>query len=220
MKIISKHKDCYDYLTGIYGIDPVLVYDRRTLPIEEFSPSRYSTDEITQIYIHLNGKKYMLLVYKDKIHVTPDEIFELMVIRRKTGKRYFLERSVGRGVNMADFLLTKKWNSTYTEMENVHLRKMAQEFCKKMVTESEENVKHRQPVLFKPNSFVDNWKIPILSTFNFHKVLDIQTIYQEISEFLGWMNDNPEAPQITDDKVKIVEAGFDLKTSFRPKIKK
>ena len=29
MKIISKYKDYYDYLTGIYGVDDKIVLDRR-----------------------------------------------------------------------------------------------------------------------------------------------------------------------------------------------
>ena len=29
MKIIDKYKDYYDYLQGIYGQDPLAVYDRR-----------------------------------------------------------------------------------------------------------------------------------------------------------------------------------------------
>ena len=31
MKIISKFKDFYDYLTGVYGVDPKLVLDRRNM---------------------------------------------------------------------------------------------------------------------------------------------------------------------------------------------
>lgn len=30
MKILSKYKDYYDYISGIYGEDPKLVLDRRT----------------------------------------------------------------------------------------------------------------------------------------------------------------------------------------------
>lgn len=36
MKIISKFKDYYDYLQGIYGVYPKLVLDKR-----EFNPIQY-----------------------------------------------------------------------------------------------------------------------------------------------------------------------------------
>lgn len=29
MKIIDNKKDYYDYVSGVYGIDPYVVYDRR-----------------------------------------------------------------------------------------------------------------------------------------------------------------------------------------------
>ena len=35
MKIISKFKDFYDHKVAKYGIDPVLVFDRRQLPEAE-----------------------------------------------------------------------------------------------------------------------------------------------------------------------------------------
>ena len=35
MKIISKHKDYYDWAVSIYGLDEIMVYDRRTDHLEK-----------------------------------------------------------------------------------------------------------------------------------------------------------------------------------------
>lgn len=35
MKIISKHKDYYDYLQGIYGVDNYKIYNRTKIVLEK-----------------------------------------------------------------------------------------------------------------------------------------------------------------------------------------
>ena len=46
MKIISKFKDYYDYLQGIYGIDEKLILDRTKYTPIPYTPSDFSTDKI------------------------------------------------------------------------------------------------------------------------------------------------------------------------------
>ena len=50
MKIISKYKDVYDYLTGIYGEDPLLILDRREFDINRISASQFYNTKI-QLFI-------------------------------------------------------------------------------------------------------------------------------------------------------------------------
>lgn len=47
MKIISKHKDYYDYLVGIYGEDPLIILDRRDYDLPDFS----DRDQLVDLYI-------------------------------------------------------------------------------------------------------------------------------------------------------------------------
>lgn len=91
-----------------------------------------------------------------------------------------------------------------------------------------------QPVFIAP-SFLNNPKgfrssstivtfhsleIPMLSKYGFASVISPDQAYQELDYFIGnLMNESPDlAPPVkVSDKDKIVQHGFDLKTSFRGK---
>lgn len=79
------------------------------------------------------------------------------------------------------------------------------------------NVKHRQPVLVE---YRGNVYIPILEQFGFPSYIDAHEMYRKVYDFLSWLKDNPEAPQITDNDCKIKAHGFHTKRSFRPNMKK
>ena len=59
------------------------------------------------------------------------------------------------------------------------------------------------------------WNIPILSEYGMAAFYPAEEIYQDISQFLGWLVNNPEIPNKQTDTEKIVTHGFDLKESFR-----
>jgi hypothetical protein len=89
------------------------------------------------------------------------------------------------------------------------------------------NEKYRQPVLIE--RYVWNpktWKsegykafIPILSEFGFAARIPAEEMYMTIYNYLGWLKDNPAPPDNQTDKEKTVSHGFDVKRSFRPKMK-
>lgn len=93
------------------------------------------------------------------------------------------------------------------------------------------NQKFRQPVLikrdnvqwnyYKPSAsmITEGYVIPILSNFKIPSIIDAHEMYQMVYNFLGWLKDNPEPPNTQTDKDKIIAHGFDVKSSFRPKIK-
>lgn len=57
---------------------------------------------------------------------------------------------------------------------------------------------------------------PLLKDYEFFKVKDAFTAFQEIQQFIsGVIGIDSNEPIVTDDKYKILAAGFDLKTSFR-----
>ncbi len=63
-------------------------------------------------------------------------------------------------------------------------------------------------------------EIPMLSKYGFTSVLSPEQAYQELDYFIGnLMNESPDLdpPVEVSDKDKIVQHGFDLKTSFRGK---
>lgn len=84
------------------------------------------------------------------------------------------------------------------------------------------NAQMRQPVLASQ----DYWRfeqpkyfIPCLSDFGFASQIPANQMYEKIYAFLGWLKDNPEPPNTQTDKDKIIAHGFDVRSSFRPKIK-
>lgn len=63
MKIISKYKDYYDYLTGVYGIDPKKVLDRTN-----YCSFTYDLDEIEVLYFcGTIYRRFSREMYQEKI---------------------------------------------------------------------------------------------------------------------------------------------------------
>lgn len=215
MKLLTKYKDFYDYLVGIYGEDEKLVYDRRV-----FRPHRIADlflsleDENTRLFTFaINGKLYRIVHYLGKFYYTPEELVELRALYEKNNKTtrrrysYFMDRS---GFASSGFTSLKKAQEFFSDPKN---------------TATDVNMRLRQPVLLTYNmlrgsEFFDektktHWVVPILSEFPITKYLPAEEVYKEISELLGWLNDHPEIPNTQTNDEKIVTHGFDPKTSFR-----
>lgn len=172
MKIISKHKDYYDYLVSYYGFDPMIVYDRReTRKIHFYKPWFLENPKIEEVYLFAICGEFIPVYYNN-------------------GEFHF--------------------NS-----ENLKLSPYESKTMGKRGQKTDLNTIHRQPVLYVYGGVY----IPRLADFGFPSHIDANDMYQRIYAFLGWLKDNPEAPQITDNTQKILAHGFDKRTSFRPKIK-
>ncbi|AGO47554.1 hypothetical protein Phi17218_021 [Cellulophaga phage phi17:2_18] len=192
MKIISKHKDYYDYLKGIYGEDPLLVYDRRESDIVRFFPMKKDDYKIrwhiSDYAIHsfyICGYSYTLYEYDGKLYNphSSEEIVKLKGVLEKKGIKTKIKKIVPIPTDI--------------------------------------NYKFRKPIIVKLHGEIFNSNsLPVLDTFSFAKVIDAKELYIKISTFLGWLNDNPDIEDNQTNKGKIISKGFDLKTSFRPKIKK
>ena len=83
------------------------------------------------------------------------------------------------------------------------------------------NQKEGQPVLLQIAGYPkQTYGIPILLNYGFASIIDSRTMYGMIYDYLGWLKDNPPPPDTQTNKGKIISHGFDLKSSFRPKMKK
>ncbi len=199
MKIISKYKDYYDYLQGIYGIDKVLVYDRRTTDLIRHEKSLQ--DYIEPFEFHICNKKYTIYWYKNKFYHTPKELKILNKILFDDGKE------------------TLCYVSNYYDYKKEDLLK----FWNKNNGDSMVNKKFRIPILiesscgeiFDEKDDKNRYSIPLLKSFQFHRWLSAEECFLNISAFLGWLKDNPEIPNKQTNKEKIVSHGFDFKKSFR-----
>lgn len=207
MKIISKHKDYYDYLQGIYGIDEVMVYDRRVDRPYRFEDIIITDhNEITTIRFAICNKIFVLFYYDGKFYHTPEERLELHNLKYKSNNIPTWQRSYRYGYS--------------------HDIKSAEYQYNKENCNTDVNRILRQPVLVKVDycgEFTtiihggkEHWNLPILDTFKLAKYITADKMYQDISAFIGWTKDHPEIPNNQSNDEKIISHGFDLKDSFRP----
>jgi hypothetical protein len=199
MKIISKWKDYYDYLQGVYGIDPLMVYDRRGDTARPDIPS----DTLYMWDFAICNKEYLVYEYKGKFYNTPEQYIELNSILKADNK----ER------------LTVRKKDYYVRTPIETLENAQEKWKRDNEVPTDANKKYRQPVLVR-SSYARlredvKWKVPHLELYGFASFYPAEKIYQEISSFLGWLRDYPEIPNKQTDTEKLVSHGFDKKVSFR-----
>lgn len=209
MKIISKYKDYYDYLSDIWGVDEKLVLDRRTENI--FNKESLYGDYVFEV--HICGTMYN--GYKDtdgNIHWGLELLnhFE----ERKPYKWSFDRELFIEGVRYA-VKNTKKLTKNrllsfddYVALEPVKSNRNEAEDC---------------PILVVGGYYGLNgnvMKFPYLEDLEFNKVLTPDEIYLKLTEWLSRKITESERVGEVDNDTLIQSKGMDLKRSFRPKMKK
>lgn len=206
MKIISKFKDYYDYLTGIYGIDEKVVYVRQMTTsggkpeLIHFSSTNdcywpnFGKFEVKLSVLYVLGVKYVFCEYKGKIYY--GEEIESILDKKDIYNISELKTTYKNAV----FGISEFWRSTPA----IHLSK------------TDLNDKYNCPIIIGPlyDSPDQRYLNPRLSDYEFGRIIDPTTMYYNLSTFLA------REKVIEDkmsDKEKIVSHGFDLKTSFRGK---
>ena len=217
MIIVSKVKDYYDYLSGVYGIDEKLVFDRRyenyLLPTEPIPFSGKRIIEPTKYTFAICGELFEVFFFNGKCYHTLPELFELgkEIAKYENVPEVFPAVSGWKsGINF-DTPPRYKWSSvhplTFKEWSTANYGK------------TKVNQINRWPILVYPEKSVYWHKEVYLKDFGFASWYPPDEIYQNITAFLGWLVDNPPEPDNQTNKGKIESHGFDLKRSFRPKMK-
>ena len=200
MKIISKHKDYYDYIVGIYGEDPNLVYDRRVRNIKRFDVIVDSPRVLTPIKFFICGLIYNVYYFREKFYCTAEQIYELNEILHEEDYNYVHGNYRNKKPSLEDL----------------------QDYVKCIKTDI--NMRLRQPVLVQGGSewalkdgrgFNNYYSLPHLETYGAATWYPAQDIYQDIVAFIGWLKDHPEIPDKMTNDEKILSHGFDIKKSFR-----
>lgn len=186
MKIISKFKDYYDYLQGIYGIDENLILDRT-----EFLPMPYRPSD--------NSLKRFII---------GDYLVE-GVWHNNT--MYYGKEIEGLGIthNYYDFHVdeSEKYSIKDGRFSNFYVLK------KPKLLQNSPAYKYKCPILL--GIYGDDYnKNPILREYSMNKVFSPSDIWIILSEFLGKLKDT-HIESIQSNSEKIISHGFDLKTSFR-----
>lgn len=224
MYIISKHKDYYDGVVGTTGIDKSIIYERHEVSTDkrdEF-PSFYTRDSWKEMrdnpldrmnYIRLKSDKYedyslfvvgfcgklylgWKLLYKNEFNGVDE--FDVSYDRDEIESYFTIEKNfeikldnLYNYINNYDALdIFRKYNTPVFLMDlNSTIKRY-----------------HRK------EEFIIN---PILKNYEFYKVFETFTAFQEISMFIGGVLGSGEKDIIEiSDKHKIAKHGFD-KWSFR-----
>lgn len=201
MKIISKYKDYYDYLTGIYGIDEKLILDRR-------EKEAYLLPSIGKITLYIAGYIIEGLIKENGQFVYGQYL-----------KKYIVDKYKTR-------CWQKKWRWLSTHMErnydkSYHVKYKNDEdwyYLEPLKDLENTNKIHNCPILLKINNKF--YKYPKLDKLNLSKFILAKNIYQWLSEWLSnQITEKEKEIKELPDSFKIENKGFDKKKSFRPKMK-
>lgn len=217
MIIKSKFKDYYDHIAHIYGGgDPKVVYDRKpfvnptagsvvsyflhdTKAKLSVVPRYFDKMDFSISFLVVAGQEYVLVTNKKL------ETSVLNKNRHPEVFQYFSRYSRGfyanqRATNSDLITLSRELNSPVFIYHNLgydfRVRKHAHVYVEK--------------------------NIPRLSEIGFASIVPPEQVYQDIAYFLGnVIHESPDtAPPVeVSNKDKILQAGFDLKTSFRHPVK-
>ena len=245
MKIISKFKDFYDYKVGKYGVDEKLVYTRKTY-CEYFQGFfrdininyRISEDDFnknlkenTKVTDEKNIHK-ILFIGEKLIHLffTENGVYTYFDIKNKENLRKLTNFEYKKEITFKDgekFNIYSRFRSDWDYLLSYNRKKLINLNINKddiilnepiLLIEyigecnNEKAKRDYSPSLYK---FIYN---PNLSQMGVY--IDADFIWQSLVEFLSNKRSEKEiAPKVSNEN-KILSKGFDLKTSFRPNMKK
>ena len=228
MKIIDNKKDYYDYLASIYGIDELVVYDRRgsvTLGSEKYilhGMEYYFSHKILPLDKPVTEKRYWNLkslakqreamAVKHKYNKTFKEgdIYHFVLEVGFTHYRFEVERWVEddkRDCTHVESLLIdtiKDVRQRYSEVPMCIIPCQAQYF-RWSHEERWEEIK---------NALTHRVENPILADTFIPKMIPPTDIWQALYEYISSLRDKPFTDTRSDVQ-KLESAGFDKKTSFR-----
>ena len=245
MKIISKFKDFYDYKVTKYGVDEKLVYTRKTyceyfqgffrdinidyrISEDDFNKNLKENTKVTdEKNIHkilFIGEKLIHLFFIENGVYTHLDIKNNEDLRKFTDFEYRKEITFkdGKKFNIYtrfkddwEYLLSydrKKLINLNIDKDDIILNEpiLLIEYIGKC--NNEKAKRYYSPSLYK---FIYN---PNLSPMGVY--IDEDFVWQSLVEFLSIKRSEKEiSPEVSDEN-KILSKGFDLKTSFRPNVKK
>lgn len=203
MKIISKYKDYYDYLSGVYGEDPLLVLDRREsnqLVIgENVKLVFYIAGICFDGYCH-DGRVYFgkdMYQFEDESHKE----------RRNKYKKFAIKSKWWRNDEHLAWILANdgRHYDSYDTLLRIDDKKL--------------NEKENCPIIVK-DRFNNVYKFPALKDLYINTLFSPEEIYRKIMEWLSERRTAAENQSLPmSDTEKLLSKGFDKVTSFRPKIK-
>ena len=240
MKIISKFKDFYDYKVVKYGVDEKLVYTRKTyceyfqgffrdinidyrISEDDFNKNlKDDTKPIDEKNIHkilFIGEKLIHLFFTENAVYTHFDIKNENDLRKLNDFQYKKEITFK---NEKKFSIFSKFGSDWDNLLSFNRKKLITYDIDK------DDIILNEPMLLieligtsKSSRYLYTYKFtynPNLSKIGVY--IDEDFIWQSLVEFLSNKRSEKEiSPEVSNEN-KILSKGFDLKTSFRPNMKK
>ena len=206
MLIISKFKDYYDYLQGIWGVDEKRTLDRSNFITTDTDFKNYMLYcfYIGDYYVEgvaMNGK----ILYGSEIEpFIKDASYQRNWANKMYPNHYLLE---GEKNDRALVLKEPKL------LKNSPTNKLNCPILSNVNYRTHLNEKEEYSCQLDTSNGAKPYKMnPILKDYSFHKVFDAEKIWLILSD---WLGKDKIIPNNQTDKDKIVSAGFDLKASFR-----
>jgi len=204
MKIISKYKDYYDYLKGVYGEDPKLILDRRT----NINPTSYPGHDGLHVLV-ICGKILEYICLNNKFYFG-DEIAQLNVGELKSSWYFKVKNTpptytVNTGVNSRNV-----WN-----FDQIYYPKLSEDVHN--IYPEVKKLSEKCPIFLLHHFSKTIWmEYPKLDDLGVAKMIPAHDIWNDLSNYLSQKvsKQEPQVP-VGDDKTRLISAGFDPKTSFR-----
>ena len=241
MKIISKFRDFYDYKVAKYGVDEKLVYTRKTyceyfesLVIDVYTASG---DRISEENFNKNLKENFEYFKGINFH-------KILILGEKLIHLFFTENGVYTHFDAKNLDVSKGKYQSYSSKEitfndgrnfeittdfgwNKLFSYDRKKFFSSMRIDKSDIILNEPMLLIeligtsKSSRYLYTYKFtynPNLSKIGVY--IDEDFIWQSLVEFLSNKRSEKEiSPEVSNEN-KILSKGFDLKTSFRPNMKK
>lgn len=229
MYIISKHKDYYDGVINTMGVDKTIIYDRKLYEIsdyekfpDEFQRKRF--DNYRKINHFLNLENYPLkksvkyfnlnsfiIGFCGKLYIGWKFYEERKNIKDQYGMNKIYTKIIYDYDDAKKYIQTTNWGGNLNDSVNYVLNYDPIEIFRKYNTPVFVYV-NESMISVKDVKFIIN---PILKDYEFYKIFDSFTAFQEIQMFISGVLGSGENKMIEiEDRYKIPQHGYD-KWSFR-----
>lgn len=196
MKIVSKYKEYYDYLQGVYGIDDKLVLDRTSY---YKLPYPLSNGKST---IHI-GETVVEVYWREDVPYIGEEIKKYSIVNKNAFGIYPSLHGMYNNTSHKDYYFIPNGKYSF-----IRVLKQPLDLKDKSPTWKEDC-----PILLETHQGFK--KFPLLKEYNVSKKLSAEAIWMLLTQWLSKQIDKKEKVPEMSDKSKILAAGFDLKTSFK-----
>ncbi len=212
MKILTprNNKDYYDYLTGIYGMDPMVVYDRRQFTVLARLDTPFFNKTATEKDTQKEEIRTQKWIDRHWIWVNEYVATTLYCMLEVGLKWYFFE--VERYLdNLSNVCLDWKIIQSKEISKSQHLGISPMTFFKAYKNYSLPWLSEKIDIRVDKSDAISN---PILDETPITSLISPQEIYLCLSAYLSSLKDVDVTDSRTDEQ-KAESAGFDRKTSFR-----